>query len=161
MAVLRGWNTEREVLDAFNVGDDERRTVVIEFATYEQEGYGDGSACVIFRQGSGLFSIEASHCSCNGLDDQWSPTSTTQEALRLMLDKGWKPAGSAGAAEALRRWLEPTDGDIALLARQVVAAKARLLEAQAKRRTKLVEKREELEKQLEEINAEISRTERV
>lgn len=49
-------------------------------ASYEYECY-EGNAFVLFKQDGKLFEVNASHCSCFGLEDQWGPEETTPEAL--------------------------------------------------------------------------------
>jgi len=52
------------------------------FAAYGTEEAYSGSAIVVFRQPNGdLFVASGSHCSCNGLEGEWSPSKTTVEAL--------------------------------------------------------------------------------
>lgn len=47
--------------------------------------YGYGSYCgdsfVLFRQNGKLYEVNASHCSCNGLEGQWEPEETSIAAL--------------------------------------------------------------------------------
>lgn len=50
------------------------------FASYGHESY-EGYAIVIFKRDGKLFEVNGSHCSCYGLEDQWSPEETTVEAL--------------------------------------------------------------------------------
>ena len=76
------------------------------FAAYEQGSY-DGDAVVIFSDDGVAFNMVAgSHCSCFGLEGQWSPDETTVEAIRHMITKG-RPYGvnETHAAEILS-WLE-------------------------------------------------------
>lgn len=48
-------------------------------------GYGSysGSSLVIYEKDGRLFEVNGGHCSCNGLEDQWSPEETTIEALAM------------------------------------------------------------------------------
>lgn len=48
-------------------------------------GYGDydGSSFVLFEKDGKLFEVNGSHCSCNGLEDQWEPEETSWEALAI------------------------------------------------------------------------------
>lgn len=50
------------------------------FAAYEQECY-EGSATVVFRRDGKLYENHGGHCSCDGLEGQWSPEETTVEAF--------------------------------------------------------------------------------
>ncbi len=75
-------------------------------------GYGsyEGDSLVIFRKEGKLFEVNASHCSCYGLEGRWEPEETTPEALlkRTIYD------GCDGSKEAevrlhdLARSLAPT-----------------------------------------------------
>ena len=49
------------------------------YAHYEG-GY-DGSAFVLFRKDGKLFEVNGSHCSCYGLEGQWTPEETTLAAM--------------------------------------------------------------------------------
>ena len=59
---------------------------VVIAAIYTQESY-EGSAMVVYRKDGKLFEVHGSHCSCNGLEEQWSPEETTYEALTDRLQK--------------------------------------------------------------------------
>lgn len=52
------------------------------FAAYENESY-EGYALVIFSKEGKLYEVNGSHCSCYGLEDQWSPEETSLDALRM------------------------------------------------------------------------------
>lgn len=56
-------------------------------ASYSYENY-SGSAFVLFRRDGKLYEVNASHCSCYGVEGQWQPEETTKEALMIRLDKG-------------------------------------------------------------------------
>lgn len=61
---------------------------VIHLAWY---GYGDycGSALVIYERNGKLYEVNASHCSCNGLEDQWMPEETSWESLKMRTVSSW------------------------------------------------------------------------
>lgn len=61
--------------------------IIIHIAYYEQADY-EGYAFVLFEQEGRLFEVNASHCSCYGLEEQWEPEETTVESLQHRLDKG-------------------------------------------------------------------------
>lgn len=61
-----------DVIGAFDVAPSELDGVDVLVASYEFEGY-EGAATVIYRRGGSLFEVYASHCSCYGLEGQWSP----------------------------------------------------------------------------------------
>lgn len=53
------------------------------YATYGSYGY-DGYAVVVYRDAAGeLWEVEGSHCSCNGLEEQWAPGRVTPESLAM------------------------------------------------------------------------------
>jgi hypothetical protein len=60
---------------------------VVLFAAYEYEDY-SGDAVVIFMKDGKLFHVDAGHCSCFGLEQQWSPEEMPVEALRHIVMKG-------------------------------------------------------------------------
>ena len=52
------------------------------FAAYDTPDY-EGYAFVLFKKGNQLYEVHGSHCSCYGLEGQWSPEETTLEALKM------------------------------------------------------------------------------
>lgn len=56
-------------------------------ASYTYENY-SGAAFVLFEKDGTLFEVNGSHCSCYGLEDQWEPEETSEEAL---LARDWYP----------------------------------------------------------------------
>ena len=54
-------------------------------AYYAIDGY-DGESFVLFRKDGKLYEVNASHCSCYGLEGQWEPEETTVGALSLRLE---------------------------------------------------------------------------
>jgi hypothetical protein len=52
------------------------------FAAYGQGNY-QGSALVLFKRDGNLYEANGGHCSCRGLEGQWSPEETSWEALVL------------------------------------------------------------------------------
>src|ERR1700674_1289311 len=48
-------------------------------------GLGDycGSSIVIYQKDGKLYEVNGSHCSCNGLEECWSPEETSWEALSM------------------------------------------------------------------------------
>lgn len=77
------WSEPADVLRSFEEKD--LPNVEILYGCYESGGY-DGYATVIYRDRDDgkLYLVEGSHCSCYGLEGQWSPSETTVEALRMM-----------------------------------------------------------------------------
>jgi hypothetical protein len=54
------------------------------FASYGGGSY-DGNATVIFEKDGVLYEVGGGHCSCYGLEGQWSPGKVTWEALAIRL----------------------------------------------------------------------------
>lgn len=63
------------------------------FATYDATG-DEGDAFVLFRQDGALYEVNGSHCSCYGLEGQWSPEKTTLASLRYIMEHGYKFSGA-------------------------------------------------------------------
>ena len=76
-----------DVASEFSERLDTFEGVEILLASYSQ-GNWSGDAFVLFRKGGELFEVNASHCSCHGLEGQWEPEPTTVAALRHRLDEG-------------------------------------------------------------------------
>lgn len=85
-AVYDGFNDEADVAANFQVPVSQVQGVIA--ALYGYESY-EGSAVVLVVRDGKLYEANGSHCSCNGLEDQWGLEETTVEALRM---RGW-PAG--------------------------------------------------------------------
>lgn len=83
--IAPGFPTDREIL----------------YAVYEQPDY-EGSAFVLYRRDGKLYEVNASHCSCYGLEDQWKPEETTWEALAIRNEGMYGTPGPV-LAEAKRR----------------------------------------------------------
>jgi hypothetical protein len=64
--------------------------IQIVYAHYEQDTY-DGSAIVFFydKATKRYFEVHGSHCSCYGLENQWSPSAIEAKALELRLKDGY------------------------------------------------------------------------
>lgn len=95
---LNAWKCQVDVLrDFFNLrwDDDISDEEVIEkyyknilFASYGNEEY-EGVAFVIFEKDGKLFEVNASHCSCYGLEDQWcDDDEIVLEEMKNRIEKG-------------------------------------------------------------------------
>jgi hypothetical protein len=78
----RSWFDDSEKTSRYPRVDIEDNNVL--WATYTYENY-SGSANVIFEKDGQLFEVYGSHCSCNGLEEQWEPGFVTWGALALRL----------------------------------------------------------------------------
>jgi len=71
-----------DITREFQVDASELAGCTVIFAAYTYEDY-SGSALVIFQKEDKLYEVNGSHCSCYGLEGQWSPEETSMEALRM------------------------------------------------------------------------------
>lgn len=92
MMYLNDWKESGRsgLLEAFN--DYNKNLDFLEgfevlLASYENECY-EGTAYVLLRKDGKLYEVHASHCSCYGLEGQWSPEETTPESIIHRLDNG-------------------------------------------------------------------------
>jgi hypothetical protein len=91
---LNDWSDKEGVLSDFdgyswddNVNNKLSREVNILFASYGCANY-SGDAWVLFEQDGKLFEVSGNHCSCFGLEDQWSPEEVLLEELENRLVNG-------------------------------------------------------------------------
>ena len=92
---LHDWNENHieGVKKDFDISDADLLGVRILLASYTYEDY-SGSAFVLFVRDGKLFEVNGGHCSCYGLEDQWSPEETSVEELRHRLKEGQLGADS-------------------------------------------------------------------
>lgn len=87
---------ESQMCEDFRIMSGALAPYEILLASYTYESY-SGDAFVLLRERATqkLFTVEGSHCSCNGLEDQWEPVETSLEALqrRMPLDQTHGPIG--------------------------------------------------------------------
>jgi hypothetical protein len=79
------WSNENDVAKDF--ADNSVLDFNIFIAAYYQGSY-EGSAYVLAGKDGILYEVEASHCSCYGLEESWKPTVVTVEYLKNRLEKG-------------------------------------------------------------------------
>ena len=58
------------------------------YSNYTYEDY-SGSGYVLFVRDGKLYEVHGSHCSCYGLEDQWSEEETFPEAIFHHMNKGY------------------------------------------------------------------------
>lgn len=56
-------------------------------AYYSLDGY-EGDAFVLLRKDDKLYEVNASHCSCHGLENLWDPEEVTADVLRHRVHVG-------------------------------------------------------------------------
>lgn len=101
-SVFVGFNDEVDVFSQFDVKEEEQKDVEFLFAQYDQEAY-EGSAFVLFARKGKLYEVNGSHCSCYGLEGQWSPEETSLDALKK---RGWWSTSVplAELEQTIQRW---------------------------------------------------------
>lgn len=71
------------------------------FAWYEYANY-EGEAFVLFRREGLMYEVYGSHCSCHGLEDQWTPEESSLAELTKRVNGDWPPVCSPSALAVLR-----------------------------------------------------------
>lgn len=75
------------VANAFHLNNDVEEPEKI-FALYDLEAY-EGSAFVIFKDKKGdWYYVTGGHCSCYGLEDQWTPEPFDLDLLQRAIEQG-------------------------------------------------------------------------
>lgn len=82
------WSDEAGLIRDFDIDKSDLGGVDILFAYYSYENY-SGEAFVIFEKEGKLYEVNGGHCSCYGLEDQWSPEETTVEAIEARIDSDY------------------------------------------------------------------------
>lgn len=85
MSFYSGFDDKQDVARQFDVKLEDN--IEILYAQYNQEGY-EGYATVIYSQDGKLFEVHGSHCSCYGLEGQWSPEDCTYEDVIARAENG-------------------------------------------------------------------------
>lgn len=98
--------TKEDVVGWFYINEDELNGAKLIYGYYSYEDY-SGEAFVLFEQDGKLYEVNGSHCSCNGLEDQWSPEETSAEAIEKRLGGngyGFYQGNKNEIGEALNKW---------------------------------------------------------
>ncbi len=84
MTYFDNWEEGRkeELAKDFRIQVGEIQDCEILFASYTG-AWIEGFAFVLFKKDGKLFEVNASHCSCHGLEGQWEPEETMVSALRV------------------------------------------------------------------------------
>lgn len=93
MFLLNEWEgcSPQDVLDEFHgklkagTGPKDINIILASYA-YIEDGW--GNAFVLFLQHGKLWEVNASHCSCYGLEGQWEPEEADIQELRHRIHKG-------------------------------------------------------------------------
>jgi hypothetical protein len=94
------WYKQEPVPEDFPTNDK------ILFAAYEGGSY-EGAAIVVYEKDGKLYEVNGGHCSCSGLEEQWSPEETSVGALKMRkLNKYDYCPETIGAFQELLKWLD-------------------------------------------------------
>lgn len=85
MWYVDGFASKEDICREFRISDFDGEVV---YADYRYENY-DGSANVVFINDGKVFYVYGGHCSCYGLEDQWSPEEITFEQVEHISNQGW------------------------------------------------------------------------
>ena len=90
-----------DVISNYKAPEDSLEGAIVYGAWYEYEDY-SGNSFVLFEKDGKLWEVNGSHCSCNGLEGQWSPEETTWEVLAHIADNGSKFSNVPGLTELIK-----------------------------------------------------------
>lgn len=76
----------QDVSDSYNLNESLGNKIVL-FASYDTPDY-EGYSTVIYIEDGKFYMVEASHCSCYGLEDSWAPEEMPCEAIMHIAKKG-------------------------------------------------------------------------
>ncbi len=83
---LADFDCLQSVLNAYNIEEKDLDGMEILCAFYTIGCY-DGRSMVLLKKDDKLFIVDAAHCSCYGLENQWSPVETTETLLRKEIEE--------------------------------------------------------------------------
>jgi len=80
------WDNNRDLTEKEK---EEFKNVNVLLASYSSQNYlGDAFVLFIDKENGKLYEVNASHCSCYGLEEKWEPEETDIESLKHRLEKG-------------------------------------------------------------------------
>lgn len=95
-----------DVRRSFSIEKKDILDAEVVFASYGSGGY-DGSAIVIFQRDNKLYEVSGGHCSCYGLEGQWSPEEVTWSQLAMRQFSSIYSHEALEALAKLIRWHVP------------------------------------------------------
>ncbi len=100
--------SKEEVAGWFEVDVEVLKGAKILYADYYTGNY-EGSAFVLFSRKRKLYEVHGSHCSCYGLEGQWSEEETSVESLehRLKETYGFYEMNKEEIQKAVTSWKKP------------------------------------------------------
>lgn len=100
MIYFGDFKSKKDVEENFDIELPGRQILI---AVYEGQGSYDGSAFVLFKYKGKIYEVNASHCSCMGLEGQWEPEEVSVPALKI---RKWGYFGSPDFQVALNSLLD-------------------------------------------------------
>lgn len=102
---IQEFANNEDIIDRYHASKDALDGAIVYLAWY---GYGDycGASLVVFEKDGQLYEVNASHCSCYGLEGQWEPEETSWEALKMRKWWGSDCDGSEEAENELNKLVE-------------------------------------------------------
>jgi hypothetical protein len=99
---IENFTSREDIISNYEAPADALKGAKIHLAWY---GYGhyDGQSLVIFEKEGQLYEVNGSHCSCRGLEGQWSPEQTSWKALSGRNIDDQYTTGAAVANELLQK----------------------------------------------------------
>ena len=79
---LEDFNSVDDLKKEYDITDADLEGINILYAVYRIGSY-EGQSLVLFEKDNKLFIVDANHCSCYGLEGQWSPDETNEAALKM------------------------------------------------------------------------------
>jgi hypothetical protein len=103
---LGDWDKLEEVLHDFNVGKAAVEGYKVIVACYNTGSY-EGDAFVLLKKGRKYYEVNASHCSCYGLEGQFDFEETEPLALKKRCEAEYRYGAFASCCDTLKqhfRW---------------------------------------------------------
>lgn len=85
--VYEGFTDLEDVIREFQITSADVKGYKVVVAIYNHEGY-EGDAYLLLKKGAAYYEVHGSHCSCYGLEDQFSLEATTKDAIKHIQTKG-------------------------------------------------------------------------
>lgn len=82
---FQNFSSVEDIVKEFDIACSEIKDEEVLFAHYGNGSY-SGGCTVLFQRNGKLYEVDAGHCSCYGLEGQWSPDEVTWDQLAMRGD---------------------------------------------------------------------------
>jgi hypothetical protein len=91
---IENFDNNADIIAKYDIPADTLDGAIVHLAWY---GYGDysGKSLVVLERDGKLYEVNASHCSCYGLEEQWYEEETSWEALEMRNFNDYEGGGEA------------------------------------------------------------------